>query len=563
MTRRRFDVRGSLVVLSVVGSVAVAGPAAAWEIEDPLHKNCHERLATAALAQVGYRGALPAALTDDEASFIDNQQFDASRYDRNMYSLALVLGVRSNDVRGLPDFALTQLAAAANEDADQPAHCLRRLADDGPMGDEQALQRCRDFIETEVVAALRGTTADGVDPLATDDADVYIPFVGTITYPLQRFYYHAGRALHALQDAFTHSYRDDTWHVVHAVMNWVDPIWGDEDEARDGPPHETVLDQCDHDRPWRAAQLEAVGTASVALMQLLHDADPDARDATHLQLTKLLDDWLTYEGGCSVENAYCGNTVYAYLKEHSLSDGTKAGGCAAGGAAPRGGALACLALAGLLVCARRRWLGTLLAAAVLLAAAPAFSAPASQPASAPAPAATTTSTTVTLPGPLASGEIVSTRCGTLLPRFQLVVRAGGSITDPAVFLAVGGLFTWRRLEIEAAVEWNPWFSIEGGRDTAGSLNLYGLAAVRWPVSLTVDLRSGLGAGISVLLFDLYGTPAGNVGPYLTVRPLGVTWRLGRRLALTVDAFEVAVAMVQTRGWPVVRTQYRAAVGLRF
>jgi hypothetical protein len=67
-----------------------------------------------------------------------------------------------------------------------------------------------------------------------------------------------------------------------------------------------------------------------------------------------------------------------------------------------------------------------------------------------------------------------------------------------VFLAVGALYTWRRLEIEAAVEWNPWFSVERGSIAAGSLNLYGLAAVRWPVSPTVDLRSGLGAGIAVL-----------------------------------------------------------------
>jgi hypothetical protein len=562
MTRRRFDVRGWVVV--VIASLATAGPAAAWEIEDPLHSNCHERLATAALAEVGYRGALPAGLTHDEAVFIDNQQFDASKYDRNMYALALVIGVRSNDIRGLPDFALSSLARISNEDPDQPAHCLRRLADDGAAGDEMALQRCREFIENEVDAALTGTTTGTLDPVATDDVDVFIPYVGTIQWPLQRFYYHAGRALHALQDAFTHSYRDESWHKVHAVMNWMDPIRGDVVESRDGPPHETVLDKCDMERPWRAAQVAAVSEASQALLQLLHDADPDARDATHQQLTALLDDWLTYEGGCSVENAYCSNAVYADLKEHGLSDGTRAGGCAAAGGGP-GGALAGLALLGLLVRARRRAFRALLAAALLLgAAAPAFAAPASQPASAPAP--TVATTTATLPGPAGPVkwcDVYVTRCPSRIPRWQLIVRAGISISDPAAAVAVGALFTWRRLEIEAAAEWNPWFSMERGRTNAGTLNIYGQAAVRWPISPVVDLRTGLGAGISVLLFETVGTPAGNVGPFIVVRPLGVTRRFGPRLALTVDAFEYVVPMPQTRGWPFSVPQYRASAGLRF
>jgi hypothetical protein len=561
MVRRRIELEvWPVVVVVVVGGVLAAPPAGAWEIEDPLHKGCHERLVSAALAEVGYRGGVPPGVTHDEAVFIDNQQFDASPYDRNMYALALVLGVRSNDVRGLPDFALGALAAAANEDPDQPAHCLRRLADDGPYGDVAALQRCRDFITNEVEEALKGTAVGAVDPLATVDADVFIPYVGTIQWPLQRFYYHAGRALHALQDAFAHSYRDETWHVVLAVMNWMDPIRGDLDELRDGPPHEKLLDQCETDRPWRAAQLAAAGEASRALLQLLHDADPGARDATHRQLDALLDDWLGYQGGCSVENSYCNNAVYLDLKENGLSDGSKAGGCAAGGTG-QGGALAGLALASLLLAGRRRSIALLALVALLGAAAPVAAAPASQPASAPTPTVTTTSTTVT--GPIKWGETVTICCPRPLPRWQLVVRAGFSISDPAAFLAVGALFTWRRLEVEAAAEWNPWFSMERTSVAAGSLNLYGLAAVRWPVSYKVDLRTGLGAGIAVLLFETVGTPAGNVGPYLVIRPLGVTRRFGPRLALTVDAFELAVPIPQTRGWPFSHPQYRASVGLRF
>jgi hypothetical protein len=517
----------ALVVLLLL---AAARPAGAFEIEDPLHANCHERLTAAALRKLGYRGGVtPAAPSGEDATFFDHQQFDASQYDRTLEALALIIGVRSNDVRGLPDFDLGDLAAAANDDADQPAHCLRELADDGAAGADAAIRRCREFIEDEVDAALAGVAADGtVDPAAREDVAVAIPYVGTIQYPLPRFYYHAGRALHALQDSFAHTYRDPSWFMVLTVANWMDAIRGDLDEQRDGPPHESLLDQCDTDRPWRAAQLDAAGRASEGLYEVLATASPDARDQTHLALATVLDMWLTVSPGCDLGNAYCGNAVYADLVANGLSDGSSAGGCRAAGG--RGGA-GLIALVGLALAAvlRRRRRGVLLLVA-LAALAPA-------PARADAPAPTTS--------------------------LRGVVRAAASINQPAFAGAGGVVFTWRRLELEGALEWNPWTSLERGQTAAGSLNLYALAGYRWPVSPVVDVTAGFGGGIAVLLFDTVGTPAGNVGPYLTIRPLGITRALGGRTALTVNAFELDVPIPQTRGWPFSVPQYRAAIGLRF
>jgi len=640
-------------VVLLTGLLALwSAPAVAWEIEDPMHANCHERFTVQILEEVGYRGGGPPMPSHEEEVFIDNQQFDASKYPRNMYALALVLGVRSNDVRGLPDFSWPALAEAANEDQDQPAHCLRRLADDGPQGDEKALARCRDFIEREVMAALDGAVPGDVNPSETVDAEVFIPHVGTITWPLLRFYYHAGRALHALQDAFTHTYRDPTWHKVYAVMNWMDPIRGGMDELRDGPPHETMLDKCDTERPWRTEQMAATLEASRALYRLLREADPRARDPVRAALHELLDSWLTYEGGCTVENRYCGNAVYADLQEHGLSDGTKAGGCALSSQGPggvsEGGSCAALGLAllGLVFGQRRRRAGGRKAGAALprsgflalgvgvlmLGSMTAWGSPEgehapSSPQSAPSPAPNRASEVGQQPQQVGAGHAAPCpnapchcahgahahlRCGcdcaaegeghlhvhrmhaeggregcprmggcpspccmghpgseggwapvARARRLHGVLRTGLSVQDPAAFVALGGIFSWRRLEVEAVAEWNPWFSVERGKTSAGTFNLYGLVAVRWPVSPKVDLQSGLGAGIAVLLFETVGTKAGNVGPYLALRPLGVTRRLGANLALTVHAFELAVPAPQTRGWPFTVPQYRMSLGLRF
>ena len=69
------------------------------------------------------------------------------------------------------------------------------------------------------------------------------------------------------------------------------------------------------------------------------------------------------------------------------------------------------------------------------------------------------------------------------PATPLFLQALGLVaaTLAAVFVAAGALFTWRRLEIEALTEWNPWFSMERGNTAAGSLNIYGVAGVRWQV----------------------------------------------------------------------------------
>jgi hypothetical protein len=522
-------------------ALAVAAPAAAWEIEDPLHSNCHERLSVAALrAGGGYRGGTtPAAPTGDDATFFDNQQYDARQYDRNMAMLALITGVRSNDVRGLPDFDLPDLAAAANDDADQPAHCLRRLADDGADGDRAALKRCRDFITSEIDEAMMGVADDGtVDPAETEDVPVAIPYVGTVRWPLSKFYYHAGRALHALQDSFTHTYRDPSFFEVYAVANWMDPIRGDFDEARDGPPHETMLDQCETTRPWRQAQLDAVAQASQALYGVLATGSAVSVDARDVALTAVLDMWLTYHAGCDLTSGYCANAIHADLIANGLSDGGSAGGCALGGGAGAGGAgglrglfaLVALGLiAGLAVVRRRR--GALLLLALLL---PAGARAEPEP----------------RPGPEATS-------------WRGVVRAGASLNTTAVAGGAGLVFTWRRLEVEGGLEWNPWTSIERGTWAAGALNLYLLAGYRWPVGPNVDITAGVGGGLAVSLFETVGTPAGNVGPFLTLRPLGVTRRLGGRFALTINAFELDVPVPQTRGWPYTVAQYRAAVGLRF
>jgi hypothetical protein len=142
-------------------------------------------------------------------------------------------------------------------------------------------------------------------------------------------------------------------------------------------------------------------------------------------------------------------------------------------------------------------------------------------------------------------------------------RVGASLNHPAWALSGGVILGWRSLEGELGVEWNPFISIDRVGMDAGTFNVYLAGSWRWQVSPKVDITTGLGIGASVLLFETVGTPVGSVGPYVLVRPLGVTRHLGRRLALAVNAFEVSAPIPQIRGWPLAVIQYRASVSLRF
>jgi hypothetical protein len=68
------------LILATFGLTASCPVSArAWQIEDPIHQPCHERLSQAALTRVGYVSG-PGPLTGNDARLRDNLEFDASPY---------------------------------------------------------------------------------------------------------------------------------------------------------------------------------------------------------------------------------------------------------------------------------------------------------------------------------------------------------------------------------------------------------------------------------------------------------------------------------------------------
>jgi MYXO-CTERM domain-containing protein len=521
--------------------------ASAWQIEDPIHENCHERISQAALNQTGYVNE-PPPLEGDDASLRDNVEFKASRYDANIYALSLIIGVRNADTHGGMDFSFGNNASAANADDDQRAHCLRSKSQDGPAGDAAAIADCRAWIESLYWLSLSSLDAGG-HVAADDRTDVTVAteFQGPVSYPVSQLYYFAGRAMHAVQDSFSHSFRSADGHSIRHVFNWSDQVSCTLDESRDGHGHETMLDHCQDGDPSEAERFELATQASTDLLSAI--TTPGVRAERAQRIADFLEAWMTYEPGCTLENDYCQSPVYDWLSHSDRSDKNICDGplgCEtasapqASPASERGLLLGSALLFGAFALRRRRRLGAALALAAAVCAAPRA-----------AQAEASGTDTPSRPEPRKVGG----------PRLE--ARGSLSVDNPAYAFGVAGLYGFKRADVGIFAELNPWYSIERRRMSLGSTNFGVLGHYLHPLRHDLVLRFGLGLGVSMLNADMLGVNAGNLGIYLNIRAMGLIWEFADGVALTADPLDIALPAPALVGWPILFTQYRTSLGLQF
>jgi len=508
--------------------------ASAWWVADPIHKNCHERISAAALAEVGYVQP-PPALSDADAALRNGLQFDASIYDANIYALSFIIGTRWPDSQGEPDFDFYKLSNVHNAAGDQGSHCLREETDIGAAtGDTSALTACRSKITSvywQALATLDDTTG-AVDPDVRTLQPEYLPYLGKTQIPVSGFYFFAGRAVHAIQDSFTHTYRRldgaDPGHDITSVFNWISQVRGDLNEAENGHGHESVFDNCESDDPYNGQRMAWATAASAELLAALTTSGTAAQRQTSLDT--FFDDWMTYEAGCSISNEYCDNPEQAWLRSSGESMNYGNGGCALGGPAGVGVgvvALVVIALAALVWRGRRRRrVAALLVVGLALAA-------------------------------------TTARADDEHRGWRGEARASLSVQNPAYAFGGAGAYAWRRVEVGGFIELNPWYDVNREMMSLGATNFGVFTHYLLAIRPDLRLRAGVGLGLSVLNMDLPGTSAGNVGLYANFRLLGLVWYFANRTALTIDAFDLALPTPQLRGWPVLYAQHRVSVGLSF
>ena len=209
-----------LAASAAATACALVGPPASAFVTE-----CHQALSGEAFALAAWPlGAHDPPLSGDYR-LLHNELAMDSVPDAGFWTLSALVGNRYNDGGSFNPNDFVALAEYAARPDLQRVHCLRAPEHDGPAGDRSALEACKAYIVEQIGAALGD--ADLPDLGANETVRLHLVFRGDADIPFQRFGFHLGQAIHALQDAFTHAFRSPDKRQVRTVLNWVDWIRGE------------------------------------------------------------------------------------------------------------------------------------------------------------------------------------------------------------------------------------------------------------------------------------------------------------------------------------------------
>jgi hypothetical protein len=526
--------------LALLAVLALPASALAFTFESALQGGCHERITRAAAEASPWPDGVEApAPTRESTALADAMAFTTAGAD--VWTVAMMVGVRDVDLRGATPVDMPELAAIHNSKDHQDQHCLRATDDDGAEGDARALAACQAFILDEVALALGDS--DEVDPGATEDVLVGL-WLAQRRVPLSRYAFHLGRAAHALQDSYAHGFRDDEHHVM-TLFNYVEPQLASYAPSRDGHAHLGTWDGCDDEVS--QGRVQGATDATAALLRAL--AAPGTKAERLARASTALDQWLRPAAGCDGDNGWCAARIDPV-------------GCSAAG----GGPLALLLPLVVLGLRRsRRGLAGALAVCTVLAASVARAAD-----DVPASTVATGDATprASLPAATASDQLRVTALAATPEtprRGEVHLTVGGAVDRGAAAFGVGAsLRVSRRFALGIDLEFGPWFDLLTKQSGTGTVRAYAIVSFIWADFGTVLVRSAAELGASVLLFDVPGARAGSVGLVLGASVLNVAWYPLPRVSVEVVP-DVLLDVPSLHGVPLVYKEYRllGRVGWRF
>ena len=569
--------KAAIAVLAFAG-VFASKDASAFTIETQVTQGCHESITLDALRQVRTSLATAAPLPDtdpNDAPLINDLPFTVPSDLSDIGGATLLIGVRDNDLKNLAATTLDALAVITADPAGQREHCLRMSDETEPAGAAQAVSDCRFYIREKLISALDGLGADGKpDPHVRDSINMTFAVSGQRSVLVPAFYLRMGQAVHAIQDSFTHTFRNVAdRHKIITVLNWVDYADKSLDESTSGPKHMSELDRCDDPDPLRTERHHLAIEATAAA---LHTAlDPTlTREAKIAGFDALLDSYVLYDTTttCNAGNSWCNAPENQY---RTSSCGCSIIGQHPGGAAPLVGGIALL----LFVLARRRRSRASTQRVMRPKSALSFAPVAvlcvggivciSTPASAQQTSLVPDAPEHKAAGPLNAleGDSLAAKPGFTDPGGSIFGHAaiGLSYDHAALAGALGARYELsQKWMVGIDFEWNPWLPVQPVRLRAGSGNVYASLMRRYQMAYeSVNLRTTASLGASVLLMDLPGAPAASFGPLIGISFLGVEWKIANGYYLVVDPSYLMFPVPHLTGTPLGYYQYRFQFGLEF
>ena len=129
---------------------------------------------------------------------------------------------------------------------------------------------------------------------------IYFDFYGQVKMPVWGPAFYLGKALHIIQDSFTHTIRSEDMTKILHVLNYAEALYGKWEQQRDGLRHSTGLDSCSENNEKDKAAGEATKELFEIANSIIFDGlNPDTASST------FIDKWFQYQPGCDYANNYC------------------------------------------------------------------------------------------------------------------------------------------------------------------------------------------------------------------------------------------------------------------
>lgn len=302
----------------------------AFKIGSSFSDPCHEWITLYGFFQDGEQAIVPrdafATYEADEslvwlqiAEYLEkelNHTFD-SDIDRFL-AISLIIGVRYPDQEGYALSDLSNLRDVHMASEGQEEHALRALEHDHELGDQESIAQMRQFILSQVDLAddafQRSRSAGGritkQDIRAQSTAvDFWLEHYGIIKVQVWEPMFIMGKAVHALQDSFAHTYRSDDTVQIYAVGNFVEAFDADYDESKDGPRHSNHIDSCNNSDVFPLRDSAVLATRALFLAAKSYFAvlpsQEEEKGLARQRVEAVLDSWLSYQSGCGFSQDYC------------------------------------------------------------------------------------------------------------------------------------------------------------------------------------------------------------------------------------------------------------------
>lgn len=513
MTRLTLWLCALLALLPVHG-------ARAYSLQSGLTTSCHERIMFAAFLTVtadlapGARVPLPASDTwrklvrnlvnalPDTVAQKDDPAFQ-------LLLLSILIGIRAPDTEGHSVSNLNSLRRihADPSDEGQYAHALRGIGDDGPEGDAAAVAGTRAVILDLMAQGREALQHTPEDQIIT--RRISLDFYGVVDVDVWAPAYYTGRAMHALQDSFSHTLRSPDFTRIISVFNYVEAVAGDLEESRDGLAHSDHMDTCG------SATAPLVAQAELASADLLTAAAEAARLDDDAPIVAMLDTWVTYGGGCTISNGYCDSEWLDEARTDATGPYLGPLACGSRPGAPHAPAWVFIVM--LVGLGRRR-----LALLAILG----------------------------MPG--VGQAQVNLQFDTHLS--ILSDAPGRSILASTYGLGVRGGWRWERWGAFAMLERNFWVASE---QTAGiHSGVLNTGVGGEAIFAEGQVRASFAAGVSILREATALHGKGQVGVFSLLRPLGIRWETAPGVFVLLDPVSVAVVSPVVRTPRILMLQYR-------